>query len=258
NVSLVANFDTSAVIISALPIPSTGGSIEGDGNYSFGSMVSLIANAGTGYHFLNWMENGAIVSIDSIYTFFANQNRNLYANFDTLFVNIQTYSDPSFGGIATGGGAFLQGASVTLTATPAPKFVFEKWTLNGVIVSSQPVFTFPATVSGNYIAHFADYRDPVVGTYSGTRESGYWSNSNPIGYDTTYAYSFQVLKHPNSSDSIIVDGVTYPIDSTFYYYSSPYPGIIHELKFPSDSCIVYDYSGGLGGGSYTRKKGRKL
>ncbi|MFM7079274.1 MAG: hypothetical protein ACKOYC_05740, partial [Bacteroidota bacterium] len=59
-----------------------------------------------------------------------------------------------------------------------------------------------------------DFRDALVGNYVGTKQQGSWSMSNPIPYDTTYAYSFSVQKHSSAPDSIIVDGHTYPLDST--------------------------------------------
>lgn len=103
----------------------------------------------------------------------------------------------------------------------------------------------------------ADFRDPLIGTYVGTKQQGSWSISNPVGYDTTYAYSFVVEKHSTATDSIIVDGRTYPMDTTLSYYYSPYPGNIDQLDFRYDSCFIYLRSGGLGGYSFTLRQGRK-
>lgn len=102
-----------------------------------------------------------------------------------------------------------------------------------------------------------DFRDPLVGLYLGTKQVGSWNMSNPIIYDTTYAYSFSVAKHPSAADSIIVDGRTYSIDTTLIYYYSPYPGNIDQLDFRNDSCFIYLRSGGLGGYSFTHRQGRK-
>lgn len=102
-----------------------------------------------------------------------------------------------------------------------------------------------------------DFRDPLVGLYLGTKQVGSWNMSNPITYDTTYAYSFSVAKHPSAADSIIVDGRTYSIDTTLIYYYSPYPGNIDQLDFRNDSCFIYLRSGGLGGYSFTHRQGKK-
>jgi hypothetical protein len=102
-----------------------------------------------------------------------------------------------------------------------------------------------------------DFRDALVGNYVGTQQQYFWTMSNPIAFDTTYAYSFSVSKHPTSADSIIVDNRVYPIDTSLSYYYSNYPGNIDQMDFRNDSCLIYQRSGGLGGFSYTYRKGKK-
>lgn len=130
-----------------------------------------------------------------------------------------------------------------------------------VIVSSSVLFGFNACSQDDDSLPSpsgpSDFRDPLIGTYVGTKQQGSWSISNPIGFDTTYAYSFIVEKHGSALDSIIVDGRTYPIDTSLSYYYSPYPGNIDELDFRNDSCFIYLRSGGLGGYSFTLRKGKK-
>ena len=102
-----------------------------------------------------------------------------------------------------------------------------------------------------------DFRDALVGNYVGTKQLYSWNMSNPIAYDTTFAYSFSVSKHPSATDSIIVDNRVYPIDTSLSYYYSNYPGNIDQMDFKNDSCLIYQRSGGLGGYSYTYRKGKK-
>lgn len=102
-----------------------------------------------------------------------------------------------------------------------------------------------------------DFRDALVGNYVGTKQLYSWNMSNPIAYDTTFAYSFLVSKHPTAADSIIVDNRVYPIDTSLSYYYSNYPGNIDQMDFKNDSCIIYLRSGGLGGYSYSYRKGKK-
>jgi hypothetical protein len=79
----------------------------------------------------------------------------------------------------------------------------------------------------------------------------------PSIFDTTFAYSFSVSKHPSSIDSIIVDGGTFPLDTSLSFYEMPYPGNIRSLDFRNDSCLIYFRSGGLGGYFITEIKGLK-
>lgn len=50
--------------------------------------------------------------------------------------------DPSGGGIAMGGGTVDGGSTITVTAAPAQKYGFVGWRENGVIISTEPAYTF--------------------------------------------------------------------------------------------------------------------
>lgn len=89
-------------IISATVSPENSGVITGTGSYTDGQIVSLTANPNAGYSFVNWTENGNIVSSDVTYSFTINSSRALVANFalttaiagitSTSFINI--YPNP--------------------------------------------------------------------------------------------------------------------------------------------------------------------
>ncbi len=79
--------------ITATTNPSGAGTISGTGDFKQGEQVSLITNANAGYRFVNWTENGVIVSANSNYSFIATQNRNLVANYN-IIGNLEITSDP--------------------------------------------------------------------------------------------------------------------------------------------------------------------
>lgn len=80
----VANFNTLAsYTISGSVNDPTYGTISGTGSYYSGETVELIATPNTDYEFVNWTENGTTVSSDSTYSFVANSNRTLVANFQS-------------------------------------------------------------------------------------------------------------------------------------------------------------------------------
>ena len=62
--------------------PLEGGFVNGAGQYDFNETCTLTAMANGGYEFVNWTENGVIVSTNPTYSFFVAQNRNLVANFN--------------------------------------------------------------------------------------------------------------------------------------------------------------------------------
>ncbi len=61
--------------------PTDGGTITGTGQYEFNETCTLIAIANEGYTFINWTENGAIISNNAEFSFTVSENRNLVANF---------------------------------------------------------------------------------------------------------------------------------------------------------------------------------
>ena len=61
--------------------PAGGGSVTGAGNYTGGTDVTVTAAPNTGYDFVSWKENGAVVSENAVYVFPAIANRTLTAVF---------------------------------------------------------------------------------------------------------------------------------------------------------------------------------
>lgn len=60
----------------------------------------------------------------------------------TDYMTITTQADPSYMGTVTGGGTFLPGEMCTVTATPYADYAFRYWTDNGVVVSTDAVYSF--------------------------------------------------------------------------------------------------------------------
>lgn len=81
NRTLVAHFESQVYTISVSANPSDGGTVYGGGDYSAGITCHLIAVPNNNYLFLNWTENGMIVSSESDYSFVITGNRTLTANF---------------------------------------------------------------------------------------------------------------------------------------------------------------------------------
>lgn len=61
--------------------PTLGGTAGGDGVYTNGTTATVIALPNAGYRFVNWTENGAVVSTTATYMFTNIVNRSLIANF---------------------------------------------------------------------------------------------------------------------------------------------------------------------------------
>jgi hypothetical protein len=106
------------------------------------------------WYFLNWTENGTVVSNSSSYIFTVTTSRNLVANFSQQSVLITAEVNPINGGITSGGGYYGIGSQVTVTATPNSNYAFFNWTEFGSQVSTEPMYSFTATVNRNLTANF--------------------------------------------------------------------------------------------------------
>ena len=164
NRSLVANFEEQlpdTYNINVSPNPNIGGTVTGGGTYAGGQQCTVTATANTGYTFVNWTENGEVVTTNASYTFIVEGNRTLVANFTLNNYTISVTSDPAEGGIVTGAGNYVHGATCTLTATANENYEFINWTKDGVEVSTDATFSFIVTASEAYVAHF-NFDDYVI------------------------------------------------------------------------------------------------
>ena len=73
---------SSKHIISASSSPVEGGTVSGGGSYEYGEVVTVTAHTAEGYYFLNWTEEGVVVSEYEEYSFTAAADRTLVANFE--------------------------------------------------------------------------------------------------------------------------------------------------------------------------------
>lgn len=162
--TLVANFQINTYNISATANPNAGGTISGAGEYTHGENVTLTATANTGYDFVNWTENGAVVSTETSISFTATVDRNLVASFSIESYTISATASPSNGGTVSGTGEYDYGQTVILSATPSTGYHFVNWTDNGVEVSTDAEYSFTATANRTLVANFEINRYHVTAT----------------------------------------------------------------------------------------------
>lgn len=82
--TVTANFVRTAFVVGVSKSPSAGGTASGGGTYPAGSSVTVVATPNSGYRFVKWTEGGTQVSTNASYTFSANADRSLVANFALL------------------------------------------------------------------------------------------------------------------------------------------------------------------------------
>jgi hypothetical protein len=142
---------TYSIAASESPIGS--GTVTNAGLYPQNSAAPLIATSNAGFAFVNWTENGIVVSTNPNYTFTVTGNRTLVANFATGSL-ITTTSSPLTGGTTDGSGSFANGSNVTVQAVASANYTFVNWTENGVPVSASGNYTFTAAGDRDLVANF--------------------------------------------------------------------------------------------------------
>ena len=80
-VRLVRDAGIVSYSIDAAPSPTEGGTVTGTGTFNEGASCTLTAMPNEGYTFVNWTENGEVVSTNATYSFTVNADRTLVANF---------------------------------------------------------------------------------------------------------------------------------------------------------------------------------
>lgn len=68
---------------------------------------------------------------------------------------ISVSSNLAAAGTVKGGGIYSRESSCTITATPVTGYTFANWTENGVVVSSNPTYTFTVAAPRSLVANFA-------------------------------------------------------------------------------------------------------
>jgi hypothetical protein len=239
NHELIAHFNAIHPIrtITASAVPAAGGSVTGAGAFADAAPVELTAVPGAGYNFANWTENGAIVATTATYTFSADANRVLIANFTVAPAPhvVSMTASPVAGGTLSGSGSYADGTSVTINATAAPDYLFDRWTEgNGNSNFSTSVsVTFAITGDRTFVAHFipaytisssvfpssagstaggGKFKDGDRVTLVASPNPGYsFSNWSENGAVVSSAVSYQFKANPSRN---LVANFTLPVPAT--------------------------------------------
>ena len=139
NAEYVANFGDVPLnnyTITATANPEEGGTVEGTGTYLEGSICTLTAIPSAGYSFLNWTQNGTVVSTEAEYSFTVTENVSFMANFES-----NDY-DPLIYSINDDGVSVTVTGHVDGTAAMGPIIIPETKTIDGI--------TYTVTDIGNW------------------------------------------------------------------------------------------------------------
>jgi probable HAF family extracellular repeat protein len=154
--TLVANFSQQNYTVTLSASPPAGGSVSGAGTFQGGSSRTVTATPNSGFSFVNWTENGGVVSTSASYTFTLNANRTLVANFTTAPVlqvspTTNIFASGSQGGpFSPSSFAYSLGAtagSLNYTISGVPSWLTASAT-SGTVATSPTTVTFTINAAG--------------------------------------------------------------------------------------------------------------
>ena len=193
-----AHFVINSYSITATANPTEGGTVSGAHAYTHGSTATLTATAAEGYTFVNWTENGAVVSTSPTLQFVVYGNRSLVANFSDNAYTVTTIVYPSDGGTVEGGGAYIHGTTAILTAYPNPQFEFFCWFENDDVLSFDPSVSFEVTEDRMIYAVFVE-NESVTQTVSLSAGTNWFSTYLEITKEDLQNALLAALSNPTGA-----------------------------------------------------------
>ena len=172
--TVTADFNQQLFTLTADANPSTGGTVSGGGTYSPGTQATVTATPNSGYTFTGWSgacsgTGSCLVTMDS--------NKEVIANFTQQFT-LTAVAEPSTGGTVSPAGisSYDSGSQVTVTATVASGYSFDKWT--GACTGTGPCIV---TVDSNKTVPASFSLFPIPGQVTFDR----YTDGSPITSDVT-------------------------------------------------------------------------
>ena len=232
NRSLVANFTAITYTITVSANPSNSGTTSGGGTYNHGQSCTVIATSADGYTFMNWTENGSVVSTDANYTFVVTSNRSLVANFEEQLpdtYNINVSPNPNIGGTVTGGGTYEGGQQCTVTATANTGYTFNNWTENGEVVTTNASYTFIVEGNRTLVANFT-LNNYTISVTADPTDGGMVTGAGNYVHGTTCTLT--ATAHENYEFiNWTKDGVEVSTDATFTFIVTASEAYVAHFNF---------------------------
>ena len=169
NMTIEANFtvDTYRLSLEA----EAGGTVSGAGNFSYDTLVDILAIPSTGYSFTGWTGNGISDSGAALTSVSMTTDRNITAQFSLNAYPLTLLAGN--GGTVTGEGNFTHGQVATITATPNTGYSFSHWRGDNVSNFSSPTTTVDMNQSRSVSAMFLiNQYDLLLTSSSGGSTSG--------------------------------------------------------------------------------------
>ena len=143
-----------------------------------------------------------------------------YGNYNLL---ITVTASPNDGGTVEGGGYFIYGANATVVATPYPGYNFDRWSYNGMTVSTESLYTFRVEDNRELVANFTF--DGTLSVQSDCLTYGWNWWSSHIAMNTEN--DFMKVKNALGTDGITIKS---QYDGFVSYLSGDWYGNLNSIN----------------------------
>ena len=161
----MAGAPTTQYSVSGIKVYNPGITLTDNGNTTIyaanGNTVSLTLSGGSVYQ----ADHGNLSGSSNPYTLGMTANNTIISTI--ISYTITATPNPPAGGSVTGGGQYINGSSVTVTASANSGYCFSNWTENGTEVSTNSRYTFTVSGNRNLVANFVSMDANNI-TVSGT------------------------------------------------------------------------------------------
>jgi hypothetical protein len=210
------------LLVELINNPDTAGTAIGGGYYFIDDLVTITAIPEEGFHFMNWIVGGNVVSTDSIYSYIKqSSNDTITANYELFSYELSLEASPLYGGDVIGAGVYQYGETVSAVAVPYEGYKFIQWMIGDDMVSEDSLYVFTMPNNNLQLTAIFDTLEYIVVVTSsninfGTVEGGgifnYWDIATVTATPLT-GYIFVVWTEsgqPVSTNSIY----TFPVHSS--------------------------------------------
>ncbi|WP_455587457.1 CARDB domain-containing protein [Bacteroides sp.] len=221
--------------ITANPVAGGSFNINSGNSYEVGSSISLRAYTNSNFNFVNWTENGEVISTSSSFNYIVKDaDSHLLANYSynptspdepseaRLMHSLNLQANPSAGGYfnVNSGNRYEEGATVSLRAYNNQYYAFESWTIGDSIIST------------NYQISY------IMPTHDITLRANYTYNYSPDDPSEPGQADAHIAIYGMTEDAIRGQNITYPIllENT----NKEVLGCIVDVKFPEGFIVSSD------------------
>ena len=237
NRNLIANFERKIVNLSLSVNPINSGTTIGSGVYPCDTSVKIIAHQNYGYNFDYWSDSlTGYISSDSIVDVYVYQQTKIVAKFTPKSYLINFTFSP-FGWSDFTYEYYNTQYTVTADTSNNNCFQFKNWTKNGVIVSTNAVYTFTVTEDVNLIANYEKrkYNISLISNFPNAGMLTGGGTFQPNNCDTVITIKAQdnscyVFKNWSENGVIFSYAPTYTINLKYYYPNNRTLNAIFEPK----------------------------